>query len=781
MPNRDWVVPHNATLRCAGFPAGLMKRFDFSGSLEIIDAAMGASVSSSAAREVLEPVFQQEVARALEVLRSIGATDRFRQAMFLSSVTTAALDSWLFGTSRKKPGEARRCALTVVNYLQRFCMKNDTASFFGPTAHLRFDPSSETNLDLRLDPAAGLTRKAFFSHWAVELLADVLLAGEMRREVIVPRRRPTARLIGDRGYGVLPKADGWAILAAEPVGETAREVYNLVDGRKSVAEIEAAWREGRVGGRGKFDEAFGRLVDAGWVLAGIDLPYGALDPMERLRGRVSSFEGQQAVAEIDGFLRMKEEFDRSTTLEQRKRLYAAIAHRFEALTASSSSRGAGKMYADRSVMFEDAVHETRRLSIGGSLHRDLLSLNRLIDLFWIAADLQLDEDARVMGTWFLARFGDNRVSFLDYAVAFVEDSPEISRRLEEVRSTSVAVIRQIYDEVVPPAFTSSEELVLTTAQVDRLLQRFPPRRRDGVVANPDVFVLAKSIEDVNQGRYGLVLGELHISQDAVPFSSDPMFWPPSVRAEVARDSFRGYSEAVEPGVRVMDLSRFHVRKTCAQLSFIGGTIEGEGKPLDDAEAPATQLADLDVAFDPRTAGLALFRANEEIRLTTMRAPIGIPERSSPLRPFSFPRYTTTLAIPADVKHVPRVVFGNIVIQRRTWKFEWREVASWLDGLGSQWDASVFIEFRRLQAAHGLPDHVYAKIAGEVKPHYVCFANYLLLHRFGLTWSRRQTPVTVSEALPGPDDLWFPGEDGERGCELRYSTYGKRVDAGRSAA
>jgi hypothetical protein len=96
----------------------------------------------------------------------------------------------------------------------------------------------------------------------------------------------------------------------------------------------------------------------------------------------------------------------------------------------------------------------------------------------------------------------------------------------------------------------------------------------------------------------------------------------------------------------------------------------------------------------------------------------------------------------------------------------------------------FESYREVEAwrrALGLPDQVYAKLGGEVKPVYLDFRSpisvlsFLAAARAVPRGAKAPTTVTLSEALPGPDQAWIRDAHGGRYFgEIRMAVVDGRV-------
>jgi hypothetical protein len=111
-------------------------------------------------------------------------------------------------------------------------------------------------------------------------------------------------------------------------------------------------------------------------------------------------------------------------------------------------------------------------------------------------------------------------------------------------------------------------------------------------------------------------------------------------------------------------------------------------------------------------------------------------------------------------HAPRVLFDDVVVCRETWQFPAASVP-----LPRSRDRDFTYQGLRDWAHRtGLPRYVFVHAPHEVKPMYVDFAAPALLDnmaRLLRAAAAEGTAVTVSEMLPGPDQLWLTDAAGRR--------------------
>src|SRR5581483_6621304 len=102
------------------------------------------------------------------------------------------------------------------------------------------------------------------------------------------------------------------------------------------------------------------------------------------------------------------------------------------------------------------------------------------------------------------------------------------------------------------------------------------------------------------------------------------------------------------------------------------------------------------------------------------------------------------------KHTPRLMFNNVVLQREQWCLRREEL---LPGTYRGTSFELLLDVRRAARRLRLPRYLFARVAGERKPVLIDLASYFLLELLAYLM-RAGGEVTLTEALPGPDELWL---------------------------
>lgn len=184
-----------------------------------------------------EDIFALELARVRRVMKAKVEEPRFQEAVFLSSPSSfQQLHKYLKDWQGEQPpawnSPARGVERMIFAYLQRFCSKNDTTSFFGPVNYGRFDADQPCSIRRSFHDGNDLgRRRVFIAHWFVQLVAQKLAGKKKVLLCLKPRANPLVRPLGDGKFHFhgldrsfrLPDAQSRLLLA--------------IDGEKTVSQI----------------------------------------------------------------------------------------------------------------------------------------------------------------------------------------------------------------------------------------------------------------------------------------------------------------------------------------------------------------------------------------------------------------------------------------------------------------------------------------------------------------------------------------------------------------
>ncbi len=740
-----WEVWQDAVLRMAGFPADGLALFASPALAKAADACLDGDD-----RGRFEKLVIQQWQSCLEQAAEISGQPRFVEAVTWQNPSAlVALDTLARSSPRDATlslnNKSRERTRTVARYWQRYCGKNETIGFFGPSVWVRVDPAAPPVVLIH-DGEPLRERRLGLEYWAVEAVADRFAADPAIRAWLPVTLAPHVTVDGDR---LLRPAKPPLPLQPAEVAALAR-----CDGRRAntvVAQLVPAVVRAAADGY----LLLGRLADRGIVIWGASLPQSPdaeLVLREQIAGIGDDAVKAGATTVLDMLARSKEKIAKAAGDPAALRVaLAALDAEFTDLTGVPAGRRAGQMYAGRRLCYEDTVAGLDVVFGGEVLDALAGPLSVLLPAArWLTAALadaynaalrdlftELADSAgraRLSDLWYLAQaplFGSGERPVDAVAAEFVQ------------RWAALFGLDQIPASIARLSFASAE-LVGAAALA------FPadrPGYAAGRLHSPDVHVCAEDEAALGRGEFYLVLGELHTAwatfDTAVLSAGHPD--PSRLRDALADDIGHHRIRPLYP----TDWPRYTGRlahsldhPTDRQLGFTMApgadrerllpvtsvTVADRGGDL-VATAPDGRAWPLIEVF----AALISMHAADAFKLVTATA------------------------------HTPRITVDKMVVVREAW----RTTVAGTGLADAAGEADRYLAARTLRRELGLPERVFVKLSTETKPFYADLTSPVYVSSLCamLRRAREQggpgVSATFTELLPGPEHAWLTDRAGRR--------------------
>ncbi|MEU6205015.1 thioesterase domain-containing protein [Micromonospora musae] len=737
-----WSVWRDAILRTTGFPADGLTMF----SAPQAAAAADELLATGSGAEQFDKEFAEAVTVGAQRLSGLADNQLLGEAItWQNRNVLTALDALRRGGA-DAPRNARRRERerALLKYWQRYCGKNETIGFFGPSCWVTLDPTRPVTVEVRPGPTLTRSRRVWFESWALAAYADRIGQDLAVRSCWPPRLAPHLRLI-DRAL----HRPGRPPLPLTPV-ETA--LLTAADGRRAARELVA---DPTIGLRRPEDgyALLDRLVERELITWDAALPVSPTAE-EALRKRIESIGDDTARdtarAGFDELRAARDAVASAAGDPDRLRVALdALDATFTALTGVPARRRAGQTYAGRTLCYEDTSRDLDVVFGAPLLEGIAAPLGVLLRAArWLAGAL---EDA--YATVFRELYEELRVEAGGGQVAlsdlwFLAQGlfwGEGERPVDTVAAEFAARWAGLFGLADLPPGTTQVRLRVADI-VDRVAEAFPAGRpgwSNARVHSPDLQICATDAESLARGEYTVVLGEMHT---AWPSFDCQVFALSHPDVERLRSAF------------VEDLGEHRI-----QLLFPADWPRRTGRVAEALAGPT----DRQLAFQPapgadpeRVLPTVALTVGEVAGTLVATAPDGQRWPLSEVFAGVLAAHAVDgFKLVATAPYTPRIKLDRLVVARQTWRTTVGE-----SGLAAvTGEREPFLAVRAWRSRLGLPERVYVKLATEIKPCFVdlsspAFATVLCAMARA---AGDDVSLAVSEMLPAPDDAWVPDAQGRR--------------------
>jgi hypothetical protein len=721
-------------------------------SAEALVAARSAAAICDAAYRHFSEVFEANIVQTSQMLYDLVQADRFREALIWQNrrgfhTGVKALLPPHTATSRRS--KQRQHEELVANYMQRYCVKNDTIGFFGPVGWARL-VSQGAPIIARLGSDLLKQRSVYFEQWCIDELAKALGRNKQLRPWLAPRRLPNVYAHGTMLY--LPSRSPIQISVEQAAVLSACNGDRIA---KAIAAELSRDTENGLQNEAQVYQLLEQLSLRGLIAWTLEIPFETY-PERSLRQRLACVEeAQLRAAVMSGVDEIEAKRDAiahaAGDAEQLDWAIGELEAAFTRLTGVPATRSAGAMYAGRTLVYEDCRRDIE-LDIGPTLLRSLgpplaLILTSARWLSFATADTyrtafkgiytELAQQAGspiVDGTAF---WRQAQLRLLNHSM----------RPLEAVTHT----LQNRWTEIL--AFSSDQRSVSYTSEalrpgVTAAFDAPGPGWQFARYHSPDVMIAASSIEAIAQGDYQFVMGELHVGTNTLKSSLFVEQHP------APDDLFRALDHDL-PAPRVVPVTPrnwFEVSSRTRPVFTMSKDFHlvFANDACEPYHSRSLALGELVVT----TAGDTLV-----IRTRDGRLSFDIIEFFAELLSLTM---IDAFKIVRSSGHTPRITIDRLVVSREAWCCTPADLPFAVD----KSEAERFIGARRWARAQGVPRFVFVKIPTERKPFYVDFDSPILVNMLAKAVRRAmqqddQTPMIITEMLPRLDQAWLPDAKGQR--------------------
>jgi hypothetical protein len=716
-------------------------------ALQAIQAFATAQQSAAEARARYKEIFRTSRREIACRIREMCIDPLFRQAVLLQNrnALNHVIEFFAGENGGPKSGfKARQHEELIANYVQRYCLKNDTVGFFGPVGWARLDPDAQ-GLTCKPGPNLVSASSIYFENWGIEALADKIAEDTRLLPWMAPRLLPFFRVEENTLY--LPAGN------PAPIPPLYATILNKCNGEKTARQIALEVLKTPGSGLSSEPQVYGVLQQMctrkilSWKF---ELPY-SLHPERRLRTLLERIEpadlSAPAIQALDELERTRDKVN--SVVGDPVELDEALGQLdtvFTRVTSQQPTRAGGVMYASRTLTYQDCMRDVD-VQIGPDV---LDAMSEPLTLLLTATRWFSYQVAHVCRGLFNRLYRELTNDGEQTSCTFMEFGNRVSPILYDSNNhlldEVIADFRNRWAQVFS-APSQERRAQFQAAEVKEKVERlFAVPAVGWELAryhSPDVMIAASDPEAISQGDCFFVLGELHVATNTCrgSFMVGQHPFPHELYDAIERDLPNDMLLAVPPRHWPRLTNRTSMALVPSKVHFL------EAWPDNIADAPRSRVVPIsELVVEDSTDGLIVRTRDGRLSFKIIDA---------------FGDLLSTLAVDTmkfvnSTQHAPRITIDRVVVSRESWSID----AAELDFVETEDEDERYLKVRRWANGQGFPRRVFVKITNETKPFYVDFYApvYVGILVKMLRRARTQTPinkqVVISEMLPTPDQLWL---------------------------
>ncbi len=723
--------------------------------LDLLESLSQKMEAQQRSQSEFETVFGGSVQRQNAKLVAIANDPKFQEAVIWQN--RQAFENGIALIAKERPvrnkGQREHEEL-VANYIQRYCVKNDSVGFFGPIAWSRIEEGDLVSL--RPGPSLLRRRRTYFEDWALDKVAASISQTPGMDWWAVPRLSPLARV----ELGKLHLAGS----ASLDLPSLAAEVLQRSNGQHLPDDILQTVRRQPAFQNVTREDVTAVLKDAaarGLLFWRFAVPVGP-DPERSLRRQLSQIGDPQlkqtALEKLNRLETAREDVARSAEnpalLNQSLQKLETL---FEEMTQAAARRNAGMTYGGRSLVYEDCQRDisfifspellkpiTPAFSLLLKSARWLMqsTASAFLSIFqevYASLASQTDNEEVDVATWWAA------------TLPLITDPPEVSAIESQFK-------RQWLEMLPTP---EGERIVRFESHKlqQRVEESFPELPGYHVVRYycPDLLLGATSPEALERSEVQYVLGEIHSAKNTLLHTALTQQHPnpQELQQAIAWDISAQRFKLVNTRERDPNPTRTSENIFNPDDFFLASSLDG----IPPEEFCAYPISELVV----RSQGTGLIVATRDGEKT-----FHILDAFADLL-FSFMMNKASWSRPGS--YVPRIMIDDLIIHRETWRAPVEELSFAME----KEESARFLGARRWLQQRGMPDTLFVKTPAEMKPFYVDMRSPVLVEVLCKMVRRlAASPMaggsfTFSEMLPDFNGAWLrDAEDRRYTSELRIA-------------
>lgn len=756
---KSWKIGKYFIFRSAGFPFDLMEKIKFEKAFQ----AMGKWLEKGrleSHRQILEEIFAEELYEKRLRLQKISSMPRFQEAIFHQNQNDYQDGAYarilnfsqqeIKRNVRNRP--SKRKELLAYSYLQRFCTKNETVSFFGPSFIGKFAKIGK-NIELKQTDLDKIKNRKVYTaiHLLKKISDSIINDNDEIFMMLKPRLVPTVYLDGEN---MVDGVNG----RKNKLSKVDYRIISLIAQGNTVGRVSLELKRMGIGQK----QVLNRLrefIKERFLLSGLEINAKVPEADEYLFSKLSKIPSaikNEWFVRLNKLIQLKNKFEKGD-LTNRLNTITELRKTFSSLLTNPEAR---YIRDEKGFFTEYCELNLKRLNLGNNLYHNLQdNLNLILKLACFNESKINKLKSSLLYEWLRNNFRNQEIDVKD---AFYRITDEKERKNPPFKFGNLDLSHNI-GESLPRVFldlvNQNRETSLARfnkTELEKRLTAYLDKSDYPAATTCDILICAPDKDTINKGTYKIVLGEIQ-----------PMRKPLSVFKFFADTSLGGFN-------LVKELKRIHKilgeKYTLGDLLFYPDDICVDSPAMLDIEYGAyserkknkISFYDLKLKGENNSVSLIENKKKKPILLLTPLSYFG--SLFSILTPV-----ISGLRSSEKKAHFPRVEIDNFIFQREHWLFL-KKYLFYTQRHYKKKGVELWLELEKWRRKEGIPKQFFLKIDSLNKPVFIDFENYFAIETLIKFCKRAKEKIYLVEMLPGPEGLWLKDRYGRYTSEFRLILY-----------
>ncbi|MCX5693869.1 MAG: lantibiotic dehydratase [Candidatus Omnitrophica bacterium] len=757
----SWKICKYFTFRCAGFPFELMETVRFKDAYQIIDQLLEKEKKGPLDQKAKD-IFKHELYRKRLQLQKIVSTKKFQEAVFHQNQNNYQGNAYgtIANLSRQKIDpdkrnyESRQQEFLAYRYLQRFCTKNETVSFFGPFYIDKFDNVKKNMVFKKSGSNKIKNRKTYITTWLLKAILDKIIHDPEVFRMLKPRMVPVIYLDGKQPvHGATGKRIG--------LDRISLKILRLVKQEYSIKEISAIFKKQRIKEEKLLTKVM-ELIENGLLLSGLEVAAHIDQPDKYLINKLADIPAaikNEWYVKLIKLSKLKSEFEK-VNFEDREKIIFELRSLFLPLLNNPQLKDTKH---EKGFFTEYCESDIDELKLGKNIYHDLEdSLSLMLNLASYNKASLNKINRSLLRNWLKKNFSGKEISIKDF-ISKIGKSP--GRMNSPFKIGERNFLNSAADDL-PVDFINfinqdrkSNQVEFSRNELKKKFSKFLDKT--GLLAGTccDISLDSSSEGTINKGGYKIVFGEAH-------------------RLRKALSVYKWMVESASGGGKLIrEIKNIHKRiskhYTLGDFSVIPQDILDKGYDFPavsqisyniNSERKKNKMGIFDLKLHAGQDSVSLVDGRKKKPVLFLNSPIAFFSLFSVLSPeISNVRFSETRT------HFPRVKIDKFIFQRESWIFLKKDLFFAQESF-SQKGLELWLVLDQWRRKEGIPKQFFMSISTTSKPFFVDFENYFAVEVFMNFIKKAKEKLSITEMLPGPEGLWFKDDEGRYTSEFRLIAY-----------